>query len=249
MTTVRFEFFYERLFAELNSKSIGYAVVRNYEQLPKSKPGKDVDILIRRRDLTVIRRVISDILRESSGEIILSARHFYVSKFIILGVQDLPISAHKTELDLIDKLAWKGLTWLDEDLVIDKSIFNKEKIKVPLAHHELQMMLFHSLLFGGFVNNKYIDKMEKLFLQSDKSILFHELDFVFGDEVARFIISTFESRQLLTLGESIVVSRIRKSLIIHAFRRSFAQASFAVICHYFYEVNLRLASRLPSWTA
>lgn len=38
--------FIDFLFCEMNRKSIKYFILRNYEQLPTSNSGKDVDIVI-----------------------------------------------------------------------------------------------------------------------------------------------------------------------------------------------------------
>lgn len=62
-----------RFFNNLNYNNIQYAVMRNYETLPFSAAGSDIDILISRRDEALAKSLLIETLKDANGVVIGSA--------------------------------------------------------------------------------------------------------------------------------------------------------------------------------
>lgn len=57
-------------FTTLNKNNISYCVLRNYESLPKSLNGSDLDILVAKKDINNFYNLLNQILEITSGKII-----------------------------------------------------------------------------------------------------------------------------------------------------------------------------------
>ena len=191
-THLSFKRFYRSFFNELASKSLKYSVVRNYEGLPLSKPGGDVDILIENEKIDQVLKIIDNIIQSANGRVEIVSTHYYVVKLKLHNVVDDKSKESMTELDLITKLSWKGLQWLSASEVLDQSNKNDLDIYIPEPKHELQMSLFHSLLYGGFVKQRYYKKMSSLFILLDRSELKEDLLRNFGRKIGQLIIENIE---------------------------------------------------------
>ena len=58
------------LFENLNLRKIDYCVLRNYQFLPLSTKGSDIDILINKKDSSVFFNLIKEIADNHNGKII-----------------------------------------------------------------------------------------------------------------------------------------------------------------------------------
>ena len=67
MSPVPENFFLQLLFERLNVSDIRYAVMRNYEQLPSSVGGSDLDILVHPEDEDIVREVIAEAIMKAGG--------------------------------------------------------------------------------------------------------------------------------------------------------------------------------------
>ena len=53
--------FVGKFFSEMNSNGIRYAVLRNYESLPESCGGSDLDIFVSSKDITKLGEILSKV--------------------------------------------------------------------------------------------------------------------------------------------------------------------------------------------
>ncbi len=81
-------YFLHQLFYRFNSSGIQYAVLRNYDNLPDSACGSDVDILVHRDDEGLARVAIGDALRASGGVAIGCTNFVGFTKISALGRTD-----------------------------------------------------------------------------------------------------------------------------------------------------------------
>ena len=235
-----FKTFYSIFFKELVDQGLSYSVVRNYEGLPSSKPGGDVDILVEKKQIDNILFIINKILVQVKGRIEITSIHHYVIKLKLYNVVDDKSKESVTELDLITKLSWKGLSWLSESEVLGQSNKNNLAIYVPEPKHELQMSLFHSLLYGGFVKKRYYNQMSSLFLLSDKHELKEDLDSNFGKKIGQLIFDNIETSNWKGLEGS--KRKLRQILIKKNMSKYFINTIFAIISHYYLEIIIRINS-------
>ena len=59
--------FLQHLFDRLNSSGIRYVVMRNYEPLPYSAGGSDLDLLVARQDGERTKVLLHDVIHEAGG--------------------------------------------------------------------------------------------------------------------------------------------------------------------------------------
>ena len=234
---IEFKHFYRLFFDELKKNSLKYCVVRNYKGLPNSKPGGDVDVLIKHNDIYMVFQIIESILKPIDGKIEITSRHQYVLKLKLHNVVDDHTNKPVTELDLIINLNWKGMCWLSANDVLNQSSINSNNIYIPKAHHELQMSLFHSLLYGGFVKDRYSKNMASLFLLCDKSLLKKDLYANFGPDMGKMIYIDIEKSTWQGLKKKI--KRIRLELIKINFCRNCVFSFLAAYKHFYLEILVR----------
>jgi hypothetical protein len=237
-----FKVFYESFFTRLSSENLKYSVVRNYEGLPISKPGGDVDILIEKKNIKDVLNLIRQLIQPFNGRIEITHSFHYVLKLKLHNVLDDKTNKSYTELDLITKLSWYGLNWLSEYEVLNESTLNKKNIYIPSYHHELQMSLFHSLLYGGFVNEKYLKNMNILFSLLDKFKLKKDLNNNFGYHTGDIIFKNIE----FSYWQSIEINKfkIRKSLMIVNFNNSISNTFLEVLTNFYCELKVKINNLL-----
>ena len=63
-------FFLKFLFCELNSSQLGYCVLRNYETLPDSLNGSDLDLLVLPSERDLVADLVIDVATKFGGNII-----------------------------------------------------------------------------------------------------------------------------------------------------------------------------------
>lgn len=235
---IEFKDFYHEFFNNLLNSNLKYSVVRNYEGLPNEKPGGDVDILIEREKINEVLNIIRKILEPVNGRVEITSTRFYVVKLKLHKIIDNHTKLPITELDLIIKLSWKGLNWLSESEVLNQSILNNQSIYYPSSRHELQMSLFHSLLYGGFVKERYCKNMAILFIKSNKKLLKYDLIKNFGHQVANFIFNNLEKSDWNSLQNH--SNEIRKSLFKIRLKQSFFKTILQIPLHYYFEIKIRI---------
>lgn len=80
--------FLTQLFAAFNAAGIRYAVMRNYDTLPDSAGGSDLDILVAENDRQPAQSVLRAVVRAAGGVPVGSANSFGFFKTYILGKYD-----------------------------------------------------------------------------------------------------------------------------------------------------------------
>lgn len=235
---LKFETFYNTFFNKLECNSLMYCIVRNYETLPSTKPGGDVDILVEEDKLYEILNILNEIILPVKGRVEITSKHHYVIKLKIHNVLDDKSNLPVTELDLITKLSWKGLNWLSEVDVLKNSFKFSNDLFIPKSRHELQMSLFHSLLYGGFVKRRYCDKMASLFLISNKTKLKDDLVKNFGYDIGHFLLINIKDSNWDLIQNN--VGQIRKALFAVRLKKSSIKTPFLVISHYYKEIKVRI---------
>jgi hypothetical protein len=219
--------------------SVHYLVARNYELLPYSKPGNDVDLLVLKEDVDRIFEIINSLLTNCKGYIKVTHFYDYVVKIRIYGVKDG--DRDYTELDLITNLTWRGLTWLDIEKVILAAVENTECIMIPINRHELQMTLFHSLLYGGFVKERYKNRIGTLIETSDDNLLRRELEDGFGGELALMVFKKIRYGNWKSLEE--LKFRLRCALLRRNIQRSGMLAFSSLIRNISIDLKVKFKTR------
>jgi thymidylate kinase len=158
-------------FDRLTKIEISSILLRNYEEFPH-KIGHDIDVFFRRADLRRALAVLLEVLREKKGEV----THFQQLDYVLcLWFRAGPEEANIVHLDFYHgAFTWHGLHYLSEEEVVAASIpFRLSRIPHP-AHEALNLYLT-SLLWGGFVKERYTERIDQLLLPPGNSAEFRRL--------------------------------------------------------------------------
>ena len=145
---------------DLNKKKINYAVLRNYENLPK-KPRKtkyfDLDIIVEHKDLSRFDNLIKKAVSQKKSFISKSYKRSYANHYRIVY-----FSKFKFDVIQID-VHHKGQGFWGFYYIVDEFILkNKKKFKnffVVSTFHENLFNWLDKLLWGNYVKNKYKKKI------------------------------------------------------------------------------------------
>jgi thymidylate kinase len=150
--------FVAALFSALNGK-YDYAVLRNFEQLPNSIGGRDIDILL---EPTQLRRFQQECA-------FLAERHAYKLVYATWDTQMWTIafgrvgapSPSLVQLDILVNLNVLGVIFLDEREVLAKRIFNGNVYHLPPLWSFLAKFIYSSAL-GAAYPEKYLKILNEI---------------------------------------------------------------------------------------
>ena len=154
-----------QLFQKFSDSGIDVCVLRNYGALPQYLGGNDLDILIAPEQLDRALAVVASIF--GTKIVGLGPRSYIVNVFvqgIAYGEADEAL-----HLDLVHGLVWKGTAYLDchEVLSRRKHLLQENMlIPVPCDEDEAIISFMSSYLIGGFVKERYQQKVIETFQQS-----------------------------------------------------------------------------------
>ena len=149
--------FLKKWFAELNESNIKYAVLRNYNQLPDSCGGSDLDIFVSSKDITKLGEILSKVSNSLNASLVSYTASNACPKLCYLnteeGIQmDIFVGAitYKTSVIVSEETieentrTYNGIKVLDDSLgniiAFIKEILNngkcKDKYIVPVAENK-----------------------------------------------------------------------------------------------------------------
>lgn len=139
-----------QLFCLLNEK-YHYAVLRNFETLPDQYDSRDIDLLIRRRELSNLQKDLQNIADQTH------CKQLYTNvdnQFFTIVFID---AAHNIfQLDFQYNFAWMGIDLLDENEVLKKRIFNGKVYHLPPDLTFLPKYIYSRIL-GAPYPEKYVE--------------------------------------------------------------------------------------------
>ena len=102
--------FLSQFFNTLNTQDVQYSVLRNYQSLPESTNGSDLDILINKKDAIQFFTLISEISQQQAGEIISIIPSDICPRICVLGSKG---NGWGIMIDLhYDAISYRGYTIL-----------------------------------------------------------------------------------------------------------------------------------------
>ena len=145
------------LFNKLNNQNIEYSVLRNYQQLPDSTGGSDLDLLIHEKDVQSFNMILNTFIKSNSLQIVSVILEKRCPKYCILnehwGIQ----------IDVFQGNVYYGRKELISSKYLFKNTQNFNGIKVLNGKAGSVLSFLKELLNNKKCDNKYIEELKLQF--------------------------------------------------------------------------------------
>ena len=146
--------FLVNIFKKFKKKSIEYVVLRNYEKLPYDNDSKDVDILIHQKDINYSLTFVLKEAKELGYNCIWLNPLDYLVGLVLAKIENGII--YSIKIDLFIGLKWRGIEYINSDLILSKQIPYKEFF-VPSKESEAFIMIMYYILYAKGIRDKYLN--------------------------------------------------------------------------------------------
>lgn len=146
--------FLVNIFKKFKKKSIEYVVLRNYEKLPYDNDSKDVDILIKPSTIDNTLNLILKEAKELGYNCIWLNPLDYLVGLVLAKIENGII--YSIKIDLFIGLKWRGIEYINSDLILSKKIPYKEFF-VPSKESEAFIMIMYYILYAKGIRDKYLN--------------------------------------------------------------------------------------------
>jgi len=157
-------FFLKFFFKELERNKVKYAVLRNYEKLPYSAGGSDIDLLILPENKSLIMRKILSSISSAGGTVIGSCiwPNFWKLSILIKNRKNTSPNWVGQEIDINWGLYYKSVVSL-----IDTSLFEEWHIfhnGIKVVDPDLASVIgvFKEVIHNGILPERYLKKAKKI---------------------------------------------------------------------------------------
>lgn len=147
-------------FNSLEIEKINYCVLRNYELLPKSTNGSDLDILINKSDSVKFIELIKDISERYNGKVVSYINSDICPRLCVMGYNE---NAWGVLIDLhYDKITYRGYTVFDNEFIFKNTFLFNEKIRVLDPKVDILNAFLKELLNNQKCKQKYFEDLKKM---------------------------------------------------------------------------------------
>ncbi len=217
--------FLEQFFGGLTDRGIAYCVLRNYAKLPVDNAGTDVDVLVNTERLKESVHLLCNI---PGVTVTGCVRQGNCMSVFLVGVTWSGGDA--IQVELIHKLDWKGLPYLQAGEVLKRAHRlpgQPEIVRVPAAADEAVVSFFSGYLVGGWIKEKYQAQVRETFANERETIQ-RNLKTLFGASLTGRLIDAViadDRDRMLAL-----LARLRWTLLLRSIRGG-PVASFRAIAY------------------
>ena len=146
--------FLVNIFKKFKKNSIEYVILRNYEKLPYDNDSKDVDILIKPSTIDNTLNLILKEAKELGYKCIWLNPLDYLVGLVLAKIENGII--YSIKIDLFIGLKWRGIEYINSDLILSKQIPYKEFF-VPSKESEAFIMIMYYILYAKGIRDKYLN--------------------------------------------------------------------------------------------
>jgi len=151
--------FLERLFYSLNQEGHKYAVMRNYEQLPKSVGGSDLDLLVDTKNADQIVGCIVDAIKKAKGIVIGRVETVGLTKLFALGQpDDLEGQWWGIRIDICIGVVYRGSHNLVSESIWERGVKDYKGVKVISSDLASLLGVMKEVLHNGLIGDRYISQ-------------------------------------------------------------------------------------------
>lgn len=203
---MKLEIFLSELNIRASKLDLKIVVIRNNEKLPYQRTGNDIDVIIKNNDLNLWLSVIERLCKDNNINYEIRKKYYYCTKLYFPEVDG------GLELDLNNRFEWRGVEFYSTEKLINASKLLNQPIYTGGEHENNYITLHHSLLYGGFLNEKY-NELYLVLVHDYYDWFYGELSNLLGVNNALYIINEIRSNN------SIPRSKINK-MRVTALKRS-----------------------------
>ena len=148
--------FLAKLFCNLNDHGVNYAVMRNYELLPMSANGSDLDLLVDPQQEQLIMKCILSSIRSADGIVLGRVDTVGLTKIFTLGQPDNEENTWwGLRLDICKGVVYRGSHNLIDDKVHSEHVKDHNGIKVLSSDLAAILGVFKEVLHNGVTSDRY----------------------------------------------------------------------------------------------
>lgn len=203
--------FLRELFDAFGREGIDYAVARDYELLPTSVEGRDLDVLVRRGDMERAYHIVRKAANVFSAEVVRIDQEF---SFWLLVIHLDGSWALRVDIGSVDSHTWRGISHLNLNIALERKVCDKGIYM--LRGEDVIVIQFCRDMMGRFrLREKYHSPVRNLYL-SNPSYLMGELEKIVGRRCAGRLMEVCGQGRFehsATLGKEMRRSVITRSLL------------------------------------
>lgn len=187
--------FVGKFFGEMNSNGIRYAVLRNYECLPESCGGSDLDIFVSSNDITKLGEILSKVSNSLDASLVSYTASNTCPKLCYLNTKE------GIQMDIfVGAITYKAYVIVSEETIEENTrIYNGIKVLDDSLGNIIAFI--KEILNNGKCKDKYIVPITENKEKYDKNNLAKNL-------------TAFDDKFIDTLYESIKSDKIKESILV-----------------------------------
>ena len=187
--------FVGKFFSEMNSNGIRYAVLRNYECLPESCGGSDLDIFVSSNDITKLGEILSKVSNSLDASLVSYTASNTCPKLCYLNTKE------GIQMDIfVGAITYKAYVIVSEETIEENTrIYNGIKVLDDSLGNIIAFI--KEILNNGKCKDKYIVPITENKEKYDKNNLAKNL-------------TAFDDKFIDTLYESIKNDKIKESILV-----------------------------------
>jgi thymidylate kinase len=193
------------VFAAWNEAGLGFLVLRNYENLPRSTTN-DIDVLIEHGCLSRAEQLLRTAAAQA-GFLLLNRAEFATNAFYFAHRE----SGQSAHFDLFTGLRWRGFDFIAADELLRCRV-PRQQFATPHPAHEAAVNLLATFVFSGRVKEKYRAGIAAQFL-ADPARARALLELTCGPQLAARLVELGAAARWADI-ESLI-GLIRRQLIRH----------------------------------
>ena len=203
--------FLTSLFSKFNKSNIRYCVLRNYDGLPLSTKGSDIDILVDKKEVEAFISILNLITTQNDGRILVFYRSgdFYRLCYCNPSYAD----GWGVQFDLHTDEIYKGIAYYDKELLLNRVNLHNE-IPVLNGNDAMVLALLKESLSNGVSRKGYLEKAAASYRKN--SAQYNEVfEQYYGVTIAKawnlFLLKSAGADNLRVLAKKTRVALLRKA--------------------------------------
>ena len=226
----------EKLFKNANGVGIKYCILRNYQELPESTLGGDIDLLIHPDDKIAWVKHMQGVVSFFGLDLGVIQSHYHGVRYCIFNIKKsifIKLDVHYGEY-------WRGVSYFSADQMLN-GLKKHNGFFIPGVVNESVLTLLDPLITGGSPRSKYKDVVTQSVRNHRKEFL-ERLSGIVGSHMANKVVAYIDNDKYMNI--SSLTDRIRINLWFRMFFKSYGKDLLDVYRYFVYEFRRRRIKRL-----